>query len=389
MHNQAINVLHVLGCLDARIGGPAQSVERLVECSNEFSVKADVWTFNYPYRDKQIFLKNNTQHFVSPDFFLSRKLAAWNPWACHNILAMASRYDLIHNHGHWLFGNAYASLAAKKLNKPLIISSRGMLEPWALAHHSLSKKLAFQIFERKNMATADLFHATSGQEAVNMRRLGIKQPIAVIPNGVDLADNFLHFAKPPQKQILFLSRIDVKKGLERLFLIWQRQAIKFKGWELVVAGDGPKSYVNALKKYVIQLGIQEHVRWTGFVQGSQKERLFEDASVFVLPTFSENFGNSILEAMSYGVPVITTRAAPWEELNVNQCGWCVDNNEQALEQAVVNALSCTESKLFFMGKNAGKLAQEKYSWGKVTKDMADTYSWILNQGDKPSCVGYD
>jgi len=387
--SKTIKALQILGSVDVRVGGPAYSVKNLTEHLNALEVKTDIWTFNYPYQDQKINLNQGGEHFVAPDSFLSRKFAAWNPRAKNHLNAIVSNYDVIHNHGHWLFGNAYARMVSQQMKKPVMISSRGLLEPWALGWRSLKKKLALQLFENENIKAANIFHATSHQEAENMRRFGIKQPIAVIPNGIDLMSATVSAETLSKKQILFLSRIDPKKGLERLFSIWQRQAKRFPEWELVVAGNGCESYMARLKEDARGKGLDSSVRWAGFVQGEDKTKLFNQASAFILPTFSENFGIAIGEALSHGVPVITTNGTPWNEIQTEKCGWYTENNEASIEKALIEALNTPAQALKEMGMRGKALIEKKYTWPNVAKEMVDTYRWMLKVGDKPDCVRID
>ncbi|HRK61104.1 MAG TPA: glycosyltransferase [Candidatus Omnitrophota bacterium] len=387
-----IKSLQILGCLDPRSGGPTYSIKKLAEHLSAASVQADIWTFNYPFRDKKIILENNAKHFIAPDFFLSRRLASWSPWVQSSLEAIANRYDLIHNHGHWLFGNYCARLVASKFRKPLMISPRGMLDPWSFDLKAMKKKVAWGLYERKNLEAATIFHATSHMEAESIRRLGLKQPIAVLPNGVDCNSPFAssEYVKQKKKVLLFLSRIDPKKGLERLFSIWQRQEAKFADWELVIAGDGEDKYLRKLKASARKKGIGARIRWVGFVEQDAKKKLYRNASLFVLPTFSENFGNAIGEALSFNIPIITTSGTPWDDVQKERCGWYVENNEEAIEAALIEALQTSVVNLTEMGKRGRQLIERKYSWFKVADEMAQTYLWILKMRDTPpKCIRFD
>ena len=386
--SRELKVLQVIGSMDARTGGPSYSIKALADHLHHYEIKTDIWTFNYPYQDKPIKLKNNAQHFIAPDFFLSRKLSSWNPWIKSSLRSIIGKYDLIHNNGQWLMGNYYAHLLAERVGKPLIVSPRGMLEPWALGSKELKKKIAWRLYEKRNLDSAAVFHATSPAEAASLRRLGFRQPIAVIPNGVEL--NPVAFGEKEKKTVLFLSRIDIKKGLERLISIWGRKMGCFPDWELVIAGDGDKGYLNQLKKSVQDKGMSGRVRWAGFAGDEMKKCLYENASVFILPTFSENFGNAIAEALSFGVPVVTTEGTPWNDIQVERCGWYVKNSEPAIEAALVEALQTSAVNLVEMGMRGRQLIEKKYSWPKVAGEMAQTYQWILKMRDTPpECMRFD
>lgn len=386
--SRELKVLQVIGSLDARTGGPSCSIKSLAEHLHNHEIKTDIWTFNYPYKDRPVKLKNHSQHFIAPDFFLCRKLLSWNPWIKGSLAAIINKYDLIHNNGQWLMGNYYARLLAGRARKPLIISPRGMLEPWALGSKELKKKIAWRLYEKRNLDSAVAFHATSSAEAESLRRLGFRQPIAVISNGVELSSVAVDTKQ--KKTVLFLSRIDVKKGLERLISIWGRQMSSFPDWELVIAGDGDKRYMSQLKKSVQDKGMSGRVRWAGFVEDEMKKSLYKNASVFILPTFSENFGNAIAEALSSGIPVVTTKGTPWDDIQTERCGWYVENSEKAIETALAEALQTSAVSLAEMGNRGRQLIERKYSWPKIAGQMAQTYEWILKRrSSPPECVQFD
>lgn len=301
----------------------------------------------------------------------------------------ASQDQIVHNHGMWLPANLDARCYAQKNSYPLIISMHGMLEPWALDSQKWKKKLAWALYEKGNFDAAKLFHATSEMEADSLRRLGCKQPIAVIPLGVNVSEENAPLVQSTKRTALFLSRIDPKKGLERFFSICERQKKLFSDWELVIAGDGEPYYVEQLKKEAEQRGLKNHIRWLGFVRGEAKENIFKKASLFILPTFSENFGVAIGEALAHGIPVITTQGTPWVDIQKTNCGWYVENTEAAIEEALIHSMKTSEVQLREMGMRGRQLIFEKYQWNEVASKMADTYRWLLKKADRPACIRVD
>ncbi len=385
-----MRVLQVLGSLNVAVGGPAYAVKRLVEHMSALGVGSNVWTFNYPSRDMKVNFKNDAQHFIAPYLLLSNKFAGWNPWAQAHLHRIAAAHNILHVHGHWLFGNGYAYRVAADQCRPIVVSPRGMLEPWALNVKKLKKKVAWILYEKKNLDSASLFHATSFMEAESIRRLGFKQPIALIPNGIDAVSDEslqgLRLRERGKKTLLFLSRVDSKKGLERLFAIWQRQVKHFSDWQLVIAGNGHFRYVSMLKKSLREKGMDSSVKWMGFVEGDAKNILYAGASLFILPTFSENFGNVIGEALSFGVPVITTNGTPWQQIQSEKCGWYTENNEFAIERALVEAMGSSAATLKEMGERGRCFVEKNYSWVKVAQRMVDTYKWLLGSNEKPDWI---
>ncbi|MCB1234090.1 MAG: glycosyltransferase, partial [Verrucomicrobiae bacterium] len=229
-------------------------------------------------------------------------------------------FALVHQHGLWTPAARAAARFARRHELPTVLSPHGMLEPWALEHHARRKKAAMRLYQRRDLEAAAVLHATAESEAEQFRRLGFGQPVAILPIGVEL--------RPPRpasrrenRVALTLSRIDPKKNLAALLNAWS--AVRPEGWKLVVAGAGDPVLTEQLKRQARRLGLAETVEFPGAVFGAEKGAAFERADLFVLPSFSENFGIVVAEAMSHGLPVIATTGTPWRLLAEKHAGWWV------------------------------------------------------------------
>jgi len=264
-----------------------------------------------------------------------------------------------------------------------------MLEPWALQQSKFKKHIAMALFQKKDLEKATCLHATAPMEVQTFRNLGFINPIAMIPNGIDLKE----FPKEEPvklnapKKILFLSRIHPKKGIENLIDAWSllNKNIR-KNWIIEIVGNGKQSYIDSLKENVKKKQLQAQISIKPPVFGPAKIKLFRNASVFVLPTFSENFGVVVGEALASYTPAVTTKGAPWEDLQKYNCGWWIDIGVQPLQEALEEAMHTKESELLEMGKNGRQLIEEKYSIESVATQMLELYDWILNKGEKPNFV---
>lgn len=301
-------------------------------------------------------------------------------------LSLKGKFEIVHDHGLWLPCNHASSVSASKLNVPLVVSPHGMLEPWALKFKASKKKTAWRLWVKKDLLSASGFCATSMQEAQNIRALGFKQPIAVIPNGVDIPLLEREFKVPDRtvKQALFLSRIHPKKGLCELVNSWA--ALRPAGWELIIAGPDEGGHRQAVAKLINAYNLQESVRFIGPVDGNDKWRLYQQSDFFVLPTFSENFGIVVAEALAASIPVITTKGAPWEGLHDYKCGWWVDIGSDPLTAALREAISLPDQERRMMGLRGRKMVTEKYSWNRISSEMIEFYQWLLGGGTPPACV---
>lgn len=291
--------------------------------------------------------------------------------------------SLIHLHGMWSPLLALASLVARKKSLILVISPHGCLEPVALGYKRLKKILALKIYQGPILRMASLFVATAYQEENSIRKLGLKQPIAIIPNGVDVYREVTHVLSNKIRTILFLSRIHPQKGLKDLVEAWA--IVRRSGWQIVIAGGDEAGYRSKIEALIRAKGLESDFKFTGFVDGISKQVCFEMADIFILPTYSENFGIAIAEALANELPVITTTGAPWRDLLDHRCGWWVEPGVQGISDALKNAISCDLEELKRMGQRGRQLVLNKYSWEKVGYSASEVSSWLLDSS-KPKPV---
>jgi glycosyltransferase involved in cell wall biosynthesis len=253
-----------------------------------------------------------------------------------------------------------------------------MLSPWARRHRRWKKSLAWRLYARRDFLQADVLHATSQLEADELRAVGARQPIAVIPNGVDAISSLpVHVPRPSRPYVLFMSRIHRKKGVLELLDVWQQ--LDRRDWDLVLAGpDEERLLVNAK--------LPANVRYVGSVDGSEKVRLLQKARLFVLPSYSENFGVVVAESLMAGVPVISTHGTPWESLVRERCGWWIPMQRQPLEETLQEAISTSPEDLQAMGRRGREFAFRAFAWPEIARQMAEVYQWVLGGGAPPACV---
>lgn len=297
---------------------------------------------------------------------------------------------VLHSNGLWTAVNHWVTHQARRRQVPLIVQPHGMLEPWALAYHGWKKRLALSLYQRRDLESASLFIATAEQEAESIRRFGLRQPIAVIPNGVELAvgggEDRIVTHRNTARTALFLSRIHPKKGLLNLVNAWGE--LRPRNWRLVIAGPDEDGHLAQVMSLVRQQGITECVEYVGEVEGQRKAALYRDADLFVLPTFSENFGVVVAEALAHGLPVITTRGAPWTDLERFGCGWWIDTGVGPLVDTLREAMSLPEDERKTMGERGRRYVQ-RYDWNIIARQTAEVYRWVLARGPKPDCVRTD
>jgi len=392
-----MKVLHVITSLNESSGGPCYSVSQLIDELSQKKIDCHLWTIDFPSEGCQILPRTSE---VKVYDYKATRITKLIRGLCpvgyrHMQRIVSEEIDIVHNNGLWLHPNLYARKTAVKHKIPFIISPRGMLEPWAFKYGRFKKRIFWHLREKANLDKANLFHATSDMEYQSIRRLGFKQPAAIIPNIVSIPqkqndDSPKHFSwLKEKKNLVFLSRIHPKKGLELLLSGWKELSQSFKDWQLVVCGDGTSAYVHKIHQLIKKYQIEQSTHFTGFISGRAKAEIFENAKLLVLPSYSENFGMVIAEALAYGVPVITTKSTPWEELETYKCGWWIENKIMILKDALSEAMNLSEAERYLMSERSKALIKEKYSSEKVVQDTIKTYKWVLGQGQAPGCVRFD
>ncbi|MCW2312605.1 glycosyltransferase [Rhodoferax antarcticus] len=300
-------------------------------------------------------------------------------------LCEGKKFDLIHLHGMWSPFLAVAAVFAHRRGIPLVISPHGCLEPWALRNKYFKKRLAMNIYQGAALRSASLLVATADQELRSLRNLGFRQPIAVVPNGVDVGSVTHRGEHVGIKTFLFLSRVHPKKGLLDLVNAWA--LVRRPGWRIVIAGGDEEGYRAKVEALIRRKGLDTDFEFIGFVDGARKQACFDQADVFILPTYSENFGIAVAEALANELPVITTTGTPWSDLVQHRCGWWVEPGVQGISSALVEAMACEPIELKQMGHRGRQLVVDKYSWNKIGITAQEVSEWVVDQTrPKPEVV---
>jgi glycosyltransferase involved in cell wall biosynthesis len=281
--------------------------------------------------------------------------------------------DIVHVNGIWNPQNWGFQKTAQELGIKVILSPHGMLEPWILAHNPWKKKLALLLYQRKAICSANYLLATARMEQDNILKLGFSNPISIIPNGIDLTEVKEVKMVYGNKKMVFLSRIHPKKGIELLLEAWR--ITDTKGWTLEIAGNGEEAYIEILTQSALDL---KNVHFVGPQYGEAKWNFLRSADVMILPTYSENFGIVVAEALAIGVPVVTTKGTPWGDLETYQCGWWIELSIEKLKEALLEVLSISSDDLKDMGFRGRDLIITNYSIKNIAKCMSDFYLSVYN-----------
>lgn len=306
----------------------------------------------------------------------------------HAIDIDARNGALLHGHGLWLMANVYPGWAAQRYKAPLVISPRGMLGEAALAFSSKRKRLMWRFLQGRAARAANLFHATSDEEYADIRRVGLVQPVAVIPNGVDLPELGPVTTDVARRTLLSLGRLHPKKGLDKLLRAWSSVQDAFPEWDLVVAGPSEGGYLDALKAMAKDLDLAR-VSFPGPLYGDHKGDVYRKADLFVMTTLNENFGMTVAEALSHAVPVICTHGAPWSGLDKNGCGWWIGDEATTISAALFDAMALDSAALQQMGARGREWMRRDFSWPAIAQEMARVYDWLKDGGPAPASVRRD
>jgi glycosyltransferase involved in cell wall biosynthesis len=372
-----MNILHVIPSIDLSQGGPSRTTVNLANSLAE-SNKCNVFFLCYePFNPNYLNLSDQVVCvFLKKESNLFLKMMKMEFFRIKAIMK-ENNIDLVHIHGVWHPLGHWSARSAASLNIPYIIQPRGMLEPWALNFRRLKKFVAMVLYQKADLMGAHGFIATSDQEADPIKVLCNSDQVAVIPNGVEPARHKVSGLKVSvTKTALFMSRIHPKKGVYELVRAWEK--IRPDGWSLRIVGPDDGGHLERIRRLVVNLRLDDNVRVLGPMYGENREIEYSNADLFVLPTYSENFGIAIAEALSYGIPVLTTKGAPWSSIVANKCGWWIDPGEESLVNALPKAFSISDAERFEMGARAKKLAAN-FEWGSVARQTLDFYSKVLSE----------
>lgn len=379
-----MNSIHVIAGLRVQDGGPSYSVPRLAATLSAYNCNTEIYTVA---RNETTTPDGIVRAF--PQVFANIPLLSGlrlSPALSQALATGADKVDIIHNHGLWLMPNVVSGRIAAKAQIPLIVSPRGMLMPEALEFSSRKKRLFWDLLQKQSLSRAAAWHATSADEADAIRAFGVSAPIAIIPNGVDIAPLVaLHNSAQLNRTVLFLSRIHPKKGLKNLIAAWSRVAEHRPHWQLVIAGPDENGHRAELEAQISKESVPS-VKFLGAVYGIEKTKLLASADLFVLPTKTENFGIAVAEALSAGVPAIVTKGAPWSGLETERCGWWIDHGVNTLTDALLNATSLSPDVRRDMGARGRDWMVEDFGWNAIGKHMFEVYNWCLGRGERPNSV---
>ena len=364
-----MRIIHYIPSIDRTAGGTSTYMQLLAK---ELGKIAELHILTHE-SDNPLPMQNSVVHLI-PRWGLA---PSWRS----NLVALLREIapDVVHVNCCWLPACAAVQRVAQRQGYKVVLTPHGMLEPWIIHRHYLTRKLpALWLYQRDAIRKADCLQATADSERDNLLALGYNRNIHVVKLGIDADGIEMKQSWKKSKKILFLSRVHVKKGIDYLIEATAMLRNELQGYKILVAGEGDEEYVVSLKKQILSLGLQDIMELIGGVYGEQKWELFRQADFFVLPTHSENFGLAIAEALASGTPVITTVGTPWSDLNSSHSGAWIEIGTQPLVETLRRFLAYSETELELMGRNGRHLIESRYSAKIMAEEMMEGYKTVLS-----------
>lgn len=382
-----MKVLHVIPSIDLTQGGPSIAIRTITRGLAQAGLDVHIAATSDKGEKK---LEEGVTRWCFPRqtqfYMFSWPLTRW-------LAQRLKDFDLVHIHGLFSYATIPAAYWAGRNGIPYIIRPFGTLNRWGLRNRRRwLKGLSLRLIENRILSGAARIHFTSEQERLEAEESGVTGKSVIIPEAVEpllpspvpLAGRFrLEFPQLEGRKIfLFLSRIDPKKGLDLLLSAFARIKNKNPNVALVVAGTGKPSFVAHLQAEALRLGVGRDILWSGFLESREKWASLADADIFVLPSYSENFGIAVTEAMVSGLPVIISdQVGIHPDVSEGEAGIVVKTNVEQLAGAMKKLLENPERGKR-MGENGKRLVREKFSVDKVIPQIVKLYEETLRDSHR-------
>lgn len=398
-----MRILHTISTLAPSSGGPTEVLKHLVWAQAAAGHVVTVCTTD---RGNPVHERLTDSYFESvggksvtlkvfpvlyAPLLFSPALASWSR-------AAVREFDIVHIHGLYRFPPTYVAWEARRQGIPYVIRPHGALDPYLYRKSSRNlqlKRLYERLFDLPNLNGASAIHYTAVDERERTRELQLRSPSFVVPNAV----NWSHYAKLPARGrlrqrwglpdhapiVLFLGRLHFKKGLDLLIPAFDVLRTDLPEVQLVIAGPDTDGYGAKVRQWIGERGLQHCVHLVGPLTGEDVVQAYVDADVFALPSYTENFGVSVAEAMACAVPVvISDQVNIHPEVSAAQAGLVVKCDARELAGALLSVTRNPEIGRR-MGKSGRELVGERYTWPVVAAALQAEYERLVRQRDPRTC----
>ena len=392
-----MKVLHVVGGLGPVYGGPSRVVKDISRSLQRLGVEVHVATTNANgFSNLTVPLGQPVVEDGVTVWYFHRPVCSANysyTFSWHLTLWLATnvqRFDFVHIHGLFVYAALPASSFARRWRVPYAVTPHGILGRWGMRNRRpVLKWLSYQLIERRCLRGAAFIHFTSEAEKQQAQRLDFGTRGVIIPPGLDLTNydhlpgrNELHTLYPQlagRPTVLCLGRLHPIKGLDLLLPAWKEVCAQIPQAMLVIAGDGASSYVAQIRQQVAELALSENVLFSGFVSGETKMCLLAGCDLFVMPSYHESFGLSVVEALTCGRPVVVSdQVAIHREVVAAEAGLVVSCQVEVLADALVQ-LTGDAFLRHRLGENGRRLAQAQFSMMATARALQEAYTAAIAQ----------
>ena len=388
-----MKVLHIIPSISYKRGGPSTAILNMVRYLRTEGVDAAILTTNdnTDYRDNTwpigrwiwisevpiiIFPTINLELKILKEYLISPSLSCW-------LIRNIKNYDALHVHSIFSYASTTSMLIARLYKIPYTVRTIGQLNSWSLSQSRCKKILMLFFIEKANLNKSYAIHVTSNFEKQDVRLICRHKTILCLELGVDIPNKDIHLIQSSNQvtRFIFLSRIHPKKQLNLLlkaFSMLHKKNLE-KSWHLFVVGDGESHYVSSLKQLALEYGISDFINWMGHLDGEEKTNLLKQSDWFVLPSISENFGISAVEALAHGVPIIISQEVGISDVVREYHAGLICGDSLNLEDALSIALEGASMDMRFA---AIRLAEERFSWKRIAFKLACFYKNEFIQDNK-------
>jgi glycosyltransferase involved in cell wall biosynthesis len=388
-----MKILHVIANLAPRYGGPSKACWEMARAVAGLGHEVSIYTTNQdgpgelavpldrPVYQEGVEIRYHPIQF--PRF-----------WGTSLPLARALQQkiptvDLVHLHSLYLFHNLVTGQYCRRYGIPYLMRPQGTLDPFIYRRHRWRKRLMELLFENRNIRGAAALHFTTAEEAELAAPFTFQTPGLVVPLGIDSAELGLlpeagrfsgqHPEIGDKHIILYFGRINFKKGLDILTKAFSAVAHSRDDVHLVITGPDNEGWGDKVRAWLNEEGLLGRTTFTGMLLGAEKLAVLRDADMFVLPSYSENFGIAIIEAMAAGLPVIISdKVNIWREVQGGGAGRVIPCEARALAEEILKLLAQPELAQQ-MGHNGRTLVQEHFQWSRIAQNLAAAYAQIIDQ----------
>lgn len=381
--SEPVFICHLVNTIEPTAGGPAYSIPRLCDGLRQAGDRVELLTLTGP-QQHLVRAEHNAFPIVGPRR-LGHSPGMWR-WLKENV--SGNEPTILHSHNLWALPSIYPHFLSRRTGVPHVVSPRGTLTDYSMNSGSRFKRVYWPFVQLPALRQAIGLHATATSELEDIRRFGLSQPVAVIPNGIDVPDDS-NAGRPhgqSSKVVLYLGRIHPEKGLACLLEAWAAVHQRHADWKLRIVGPDVCGYKAELARLLEDRRISG-VEFADPVYGkAEKTAVYRSSAIYVLPSPSENFGVTIAEALVAGVPVVANHGAPWEGVVENRCGWWIPHGPAPLATTLTEAIGKSDDELREMGERGRIWMHSAFGWPHVVSRMRQFYAYLLEGGPRPSFV---